>query len=1083
MLKFYSISFIQPVIILSFISGVIISLTAVAFYLRFFKTRFSSLRDISSISSDESDPLFALLNNLPDNVYIKDTSCNYIVANDNFARQLKLSNAHQLIGKSDFDFYPPEVAQKYVDEDKKILEGILPELRREQKSEKNGLLKLTTTTKIPLKNKFGNIVGLVGIFSDVTNYHLITEELKKQNFAIEKERKLLRTLIDNMPDTIYIKDTKGCFLDVNPQQVQITKAGSRENMMGKSDYDFYPKDIADIFFKDDKHIIESGESVVNKEEIGFDRDGNIRVKLTTKVPFYDEDGKIAGLVGIGRDITKIKETEEKLIEQAQNLQEINILLEERQEEINQQSEELGEQNKILESERTLLRTLIDSIPDFIYIKDTESRFITANKYLLDNFKIASLDDIEGKTDFDMFPKEMAEKFFNDEQNIIKSRRPLIGIEETGLDGNGNIMHILTTKVPIINIDGELTGIVGVGKNITSLKETEIKLQEQADYLKEVNVLLEERQEEIQQQSSELAAQNMALENERNLLRVLIDSLPESIFIKDTDSRFITANKAVLKNLGAHSLMDVEGKTDFDFYERKIAKEFYEDELQIFNTRKPILNKEENRIQKDGSVKIKLISKIPYFDDQGRMLGLVGISKDISDLIEIQKNLEKKSQDLQEANRLLEDRAEEIEKQKEWLAEQNEHIEKERSLLRTLIDNMPDHIYIKDVQSRFITVNKRLLKTMHAKTIDEIVGKTDFQLAPTQEAARLYYEDELDIFKTGKAIINKEEIGFDEHGKERVISTTKVPFRDSEGNIIGLVGIGRDMTKQKNTEKKLIEQADSLKEINTLLEERQEKIQIQAEELNKQALELKKSNKQLEELNATKNKFFSIIAHDLKNPFQAIFGFSELLMRNFYDFEEPQRMELLTMIKTSSESAYNLLENLLQWARTQTDRIKYNPSNINIQDIIEQNVVLSKANAEKKNIAILAVIQCSGQAWADFNMINLVLRNLLSNAIKFTPNNGKITISCFDTGSFECKISVKDTGVGMSKENIKKLFRIDEYFSTSGTAGESGTGLGLIICKEFIEKNLGKLTIESELDKGTTFSFTLPLHNQTPELKS
>jgi PAS domain S-box-containing protein len=1065
---------INPGIILSFATGVSITLIVLYLYFRFLKQKFNSLHNISEISSNDSVPIFTLLNNLPDNVYIKDIFGKYIIANDSFAHLLKLSNASKLIGKSDSDIYPPEIAQKYNDEDKLVLGGELPVFTREQKSDKNGTTKFTITTKVPLKNKSGKIIGLVGICTDNTEQKSATVELLRQNSVLEQERKLLRALMDNMPETIYIKDRNGCFLDVNPEQVAVTKGASREEMIGKSDYDYYPKDIADIFFKDDKHIIETGAPVINKEEIGFDPEGNIRVKLTTKVPFFDENGNVAGLVGIGHDITKLKETEEKLIEQAQNLQEINVLLEERQEEINQQSDELSEQNRLLEKERTLLRTLIDSIPDFVYIKDRNSKYITANKNLLDNFEISDLDLIVEKSDFDFYPKEMAQKFLADEEKIISTGNELVGIEETGIDKNGNIIHMLTTKVPFRSYDGHIEGIVGITRNITTLKETELKLIEQADYLKEVNVLLEERQEEIQQQSSELSNQNKLLENERNLLRVLIDNIPESIFIKDTESRFVMGNKTLMKSLNVHSIEEFEGKSDFDFYERKLALDFFEDERKIFESKKPVLNKEEYRYLKDGNIKIKSSTKVPYFDEDGRILGIVGISNDITDLKDIQKKLEIQANDLQEANQLLEERAEEIQKQSESLVEQNSALEKERTLLRTLIDNMPDYIYIKDAFSRFITVNKRMLETLHVDSLDDIIGKTDFDLTPSMTAAQEYYTDELNILKTGKALINKEEIGWDKFGKERVISTTKVPFRDVDNKILGIVGIGRDITKQKNNERKLIEQADSLKEVNALLQERQERIQLQSGELNKQAEYLKKANKQLEELNATKNKFFSIIAHDLKNPFQAIFGFSELLMRNFDDFEEKQRIELLSMIKASSESAYNLLENLLQWARTQTDRIKYNPAQINIHDIIQQNVVLIQATAEKKKINVQPELLCGGNAWADFNMINLVIRNLLSNALKFTPDNGTVTIKCLESHGKICKISISDTGIGISEDNIKKLFKIDEYFSTSGTAGESGTGLGLIICREFIEKNQGELIVESKLDYGTTFSFTLPL---------
>lgn len=1054
--------------------GAAIAIAITLIYGKLFRKSLHPLYSIKDLSTSENDPLYTLLNNLPDNVYIKDTACRYIMANDKFAQQLKFDTASQLIGKSDFDIYPPEIAQRYVNEDNLILNGEKNEFTREQKSEKDGTWKYTVTTKMPLKNKSGKIIGLVGIFTDITDQKVVYEKLQNQKDIVEKERKLLRTLIDSMPDAIYIKDSEGKFLDANPTQISITKAKSRREIINKSDYDFYPKDIADIFAKDDKQIIETGQGVIGKEEIGFDIDGNIRVRSTTKVPFYNEDGEIAGLVGIGRDITKLKETEEKLIEQAQNLQEINVLLEERQEEINQQADELNEQNEILERERTLLRTIIDSIPDYIYIKDKDCRFITGNKHLLETLKLDSLDKVSNKTNYDFFPAEVAEKFLKEDKEVIAKGKPIIGIEESGVDKDGNVMYVMTSKVPIKNAHGEIEGIVGYGKDITSLKETELKLQEQANYLKEVNVLLEERQEEIQQQSSELSNQNILLENERNLLKVLIDNIPESIFIKDTEGRFVIANKNVLKVLNVNSLTDLEGKTDFDFFDRNTAQEYYDDEQKIMATHKAIINKEEIRRRPDSTERIKSISKVPYYDEDNRVLGIVGISKDITDLKLYQQQLQKQASDLQEANQLLEERAEEIQKQSESLSEQNEILDKERNLLRTLIDHMPDHIYIKDAESRFITLNKRLLSTMHVESMDYVIGKTDFEFAPNKEAAEEYYKDEQEIVKTGRPLINKEEIGFDEYGKKRSISTTKVPFFDVDGNILGIVGIGRDITKQKNNEQKLIQQAESLKEVNSLLEERQEKIQIQSDELNKQAEVLKVNNEELKHLNATKNKFFSIIAHDLKNPFQAIFGFSELLMRNFDDFDEKQRVDLLSMIKTSSESAYNLLENLLQWARTQTDRIKYNPAPINIHDLIEQNITLSLANTEKKSIAVKTELECNGMAWADFNMINLVIRNLLSNAIKFTGMNGLITIKCKDYNKNQCIISIADTGIGISEENIQKLYKIDEYFSTTGTSGETGTGLGLIICKEFIEKNHGKLIVESTLNVGTSISFTLPL---------
>ncbi len=1061
--------------LLSFLIGV--STSGAALYtIRFLKRRrYRRLYYAADSILDESDQLNILINNIPDCVYIKDSSSRYILVNQKFIILLKVDNPESIYGKTDIDLYKKEDAEKYLEEDKKILNGKVPSIKRKNQNTGNNNKLITHTVKIPIKNKKGKIIGIIGTISDITEQEEASLQLEEKNKTLEKERTLFRALMDNMPDTIYIKNTECQFLDGNPQQIKVTKANTHENLLGKTDFDFYPKDIAEIFYKDDKHVIETGKPVINKEEIGFDADGNIRVKSTTKVPFRDKDGKIVGLVGIGRDITSQKEAEEKLKEQAQSLQEINVLLEERQEEVNQQSEELGIQNRLLEEERNLLRTLIDSIPDYVYLKDADCRFITVNKKMMKVFKTDDLDDIVGKTDNDFYPEEFATNFLKDDHKVLSTGNPILHKEEPSIDGDGKFIHLLTSKIPFKGPDGKIAGIIGIARDITVIKEAEIKLKEQADSLKEANVLLEERQEEIQQQSSELTTQNRILENERNLLRTILDTLPDLLYIKDKESRFIAANKKILEVMKARSFENLEGKTDFEFYPKKMAQAFYDDEQQVIKTKKPLINREEIGWDSEGKQCILYTTKVPFFDADGNIAGIVGVGRDITELKKYEETLKKQTADLKDKNKLLEDRQEEIQKQSESLSEQNKILENERNLLRTLIDHMPDYIYIKDKESRFLTVNKRLLQVMHAESLDEIIGKTDYDSTPTKEAADLYFQDEKRIIATGEPIINKEEIGFDENDRERIISTTKVPFYDADGNIAGIVGIGRDITKQKKAERQLREQAQNLQEVNVILEERQEKIQQQAEELNKQAQILKKANTQLEHLNATKNKFFSIIAHDLKNPFQAIFGFSELLLRNYDDFDSPQRMDLLGMIKTSSESAYNLLENLLQWARTQTDRIKYNPVLSDINELIDQNLTLSEASAENKHISLVSELKCSSKAFADKNMINLVLRNLISNAIKFTNDGGIVTVQCSDNEKKPdyIEISVADTGIGISEDNIKKLFRIDEYFSTSGTAGESGTGLGLIISKEFIEKNGGEINISSELGVGTTFTFTLP----------
>jgi signal transduction histidine kinase len=188
-------------------------------------------------------------------------------------------------------------------------------------------------------------------------------------------------------------------------------------------------------------------------------------------------------------------------------------------------------------------------------------------------------------------------------------------------------------------------------------------------------------------------------------------------------------------------------------------------------------------------------------------------------------------------------------------------------------------------------------------------------------------------------------------------------------------------------------------------------------------------------------------------------------------DNQQKLNLLEMINISSETAYNLLENLLQWARTQTGKIKFNPENFDLSENVNSVIDLHCVIAQKKGVSLKNNIAPHTLVYADENMINTVLRNLISNAIKFSNPDGNIIISTNKTDGY-VEVNVIDKGVGMSRESLGKLFRIDTYYSTSGTFGESGTGLGLIICKEFVEKNNGRIKAISSEEKGTTLSFTL-----------
>lgn len=235
--------------------------------------------------------------------------------------------------------------------------------------------------------------------------------------------------------------------------------------------------------------------------------------------------------------------------------------------------------------------------------------------------------------------------------------------------------------------------------------------------------------------------------------------------------------------------------------------------------------------------------------------------------------------------------------------------------------------------------------------------------------------------------------------------------------------------------------------------------------------LKESEQKLKKAVASKDKFFSIIAHDLKNPFQHILGFTELILKHLDAYPPEKTRQMLGMVHDSAQQTYELLQTLLQWARSQSGRIPFEPENILVNEICKENVKFLQGAAQEKNIALKAEICEQAQAYADANMIQTVLRNLITNAIKFTPENGNITVATRTQNDF-VHVVVTDSGVGIPPDELKKLFKIDQSFSTPGTAGEKGTGLGLILCKEFVERNGGTIHAESTPGKGSRFIFSL-----------
>lgn len=238
-------------------------------------------------------------------------------------------------------------------------------------------------------------------------------------------------------------------------------------------------------------------------------------------------------------------------------------------------------------------------------------------------------------------------------------------------------------------------------------------------------------------------------------------------------------------------------------------------------------------------------------------------------------------------------------------------------------------------------------------------------------------------------------------------------------------------------------------------------------------EISRKNEELENLNATKDKFFSIIAHDLRSPFNSLLGLTEMMVYDLPNLDREQIKSMVDIIYKSTTNLYRLLENLLQWSQIQNGTIPFNPEVVSLRKIVDESIEISSEAALLKDIEIVATVPSHLKVMADPNMLKTVMRNLLSNAIKFTPKGGKVSVGASTTGNNTIQISVKDTGIGINPTMIGNLFRIDVKTNRVGTEGESTAGLGLMLCKEFVEKHEGRIWVDSVVGEGSTFHFTIP----------
>lgn len=366
-----------------------------------------------------------LLESIPDGVWFKDKESRFTWVNRSIVNDLGKRTREDIVGCTDFDFFTKQHALEAREDELRIMETGEPLINKLEKDNyADGSPRWVYTTKIPLHDVDGNIIGTCGVTKDVTS-------LKKAEESMARESALLNDLLENAPDIVYFKDRDSRYTWINKAMTVLLGKASKAEIIGRTDFDFFTLGHAQEARADELRIMDQGESMINKLEVDNYADGKPRSVYTTKMPLHDTKGLIIGTCGITRDVTDLKRTEEALA---------------------------------LES--NLLNAMLTNIPDAIYFKDPQSRFVRVSRGIhLEGLR--NLDDAIGKTDFDFFAREHAQQAFNDEQEILKTGIPIVDkVERETFANNRPDAWVSTTKVPIYGKDGSVTGLVGISRDVT-----------------------------------------------------------------------------------------------------------------------------------------------------------------------------------------------------------------------------------------------------------------------------------------------------------------------------------------------------------------------------------------------------------------------------------------------------------------------------------------------------------------------------------------------------------------------------------------------------------------------------------------
>lgn len=896
------------------------------------------------------------------------------------------------------------------------------------------------------------------------------------------EEKYMKAFMTS-PDSVNINRlSDGMYVSVNDGFVRML-GYSEEEVIGKTSIELNiwadPENRKKLVAK-----LKKDSRVDNFEALFRHKDGRIIIGLMS-ASIIDLEGVAHGL-NITKDITSRMQIEEALLR-----------------------------------ERFLVDALMNSFPDHVYFKDLESRFIRINKSHAESFGLKDPSEAIGKSDFDFFSDEHARQAYNDEQKIIQTGEPII--KEEKLTWNDRpTKWSSSVKLPLKNINGEIIGTFGISRDVSEQKKAEEQVFLLANALKGINecvsitdindkVLFLNRafmktygfnEEDLKNESiSFIRSANNPPEVVNGILpgtlrggwhgEILNCRKDGSEFLIDLSTAVVKDDRGepvaligVASDITQRKRIELENKILYEINQGITTTSNLDELLKLIHLSLGMVVYAENFFIALMNEKTGLFS-FPYFVDKFDTTPLpTTMGKSCSSFVFRTVRPFLFSQ--KEFERL--EKLGEVElvgsASPSWVGIPLQTPSKVLGVM-VLQHYEKENVFSEEDIKFLISIGGQIAFAIERKQAESALKESERDLNESQKIAGLgsYNLD----FKTGtwdSSKILDSIFGIDEKYDRSVKGWTDLihpEWREKMGIYLQQEVIGKRLSFDK--EYKIIRRSDdSVRWVHgrgelifgqdgELISMLGNIIDITSRKLAEDEIRLK--NELLQAVNMEKDKFFSILAHDLRGPLSAFVEATRIITEEVHSMSIEEIKDITLSMTQSATGIYSLLENLLEWSRLQRGVMNFIPEKLNIKQRFDDCINVLSESAKKKKIDIEISVNSNQEILADKHMFDTILRNLISNALKFTRTGGKVCITVINEKDNSVEIKISDTGIGMTPELKNKLFRIDEKTSRPGTDGEPSTGLGLLLCKEFVEKHGGKIWAESEVGKGTTFSFILP----------